>query len=849
MGKSWWSGFNWIESGLDKTSSHSNGSRSATVRRRRPSSLATSRTSQPQEPGALPPRRPLYFRPAFWLTLLLTAGLAGGSTRVYRVWQATNANLPDPTQALTYERNGTITVVSADGVILQKMGPASRETIDYDDIPRDIVEAFIASEDQRFYEHNGIDKRGIMRAVYANVMNRGVVEGASTITQQLARIVFLDQERSFQRKAREALLALKMEENLDKSQILERYLNLVYLGAGAYGIADAAWIYFGKTIDDLTLAESALIAGMAPAPSLYSPTVDPAAARQQRDRVIQRMLSTGAISQAEADTAMATEVAINPKEPKYLYSEFPYFTIYVEKQLAELISPDQLEAGGLTVETSLNVDWQRKAEQTVNEAIERYSGWQGFEQVALVAVDPRNGEIKAMVGGNDFNESQFNRVTQAQRQPGSTFKAFVYTTAVAAGFSPYKGYEDAKYVVDGYEPKNYGESYSGSVDMLRALRSSINIVAVKVLVDVGFEPVINMAERMGIQSELLPTYSLALGASEVNLLELTSAYGTLANQGKHVPVHGIRRVLDSEGNVIYEIKPEAVQAVDQDTANIMTWMLRGVVEGGTGRNAYLGRPVAGKTGTSEKNRDLWFIGYIPQLATGVWMGNDDSSPTNGASSTAAAVWRMFMSQLTDDIPVEQFPERPRLGGRDGTIEAQPVKPGKVVAARASSSSDDSESTSSRSNNRNNQSGSDSNDSGSNTSSEGRRSAGSNRPASNPNPAAETAPARNAAPAPSATPEAPNAPAPVVTTDPPTPTAKPTSAPAPAPATTTTAPVPVSAPKPIAPTAPAPIVNPVAPPAPITPPAATTAPAPPPAPVPPAPVESQAAPAGEAEGAE
>jgi penicillin-binding protein 1A len=730
------------------------------------------------------PRRPLYFRPIFWLVLVLGAGLAGGVTRGYRIWQTTHANLPDPTQALTYERNGTVTMVSADGVILQKIGPASRETIAYDSIPRNLVDAFIAAEDQRFYSHNGVDQRGIARAAWANVQNLNVVEGASTITQQLARIVFLEQDRTFQRKVREILLALKMEENLNKNQIMERYLNLVYLGSGAYGVADAAWIYFGKTVDQLTLAESALIAGMAPAPSLYSPEVNEAAARQQRDRVIQRMLATGAITPTDAETALATDVAVTPKQPKFLYSEFPYFTTFVEKQLAELIPAEDLEAGGLTVETSLNVSWQRKAEQTVDEAIERYSGWQGFEQAALVAIDPRNGEIKAMVGGNDFGESQFNRVTQAQRQPGSTFKAFVYATAVAAGFSPYKDYVDAQYIVDGYEPKNYGESYSGNVDLLKALRSSINIVAVKLLVDVGFDPVISLAQGMGIQSELLPTYSLALGASEVNLLELTSAYGTFAYKGYHVPVHGVRRVLNSKGEVIYENPKQASQAVDPDTAAIMTWMLRGVVEGGTGSNAYLGRPVAGKTGTSEKNRDLWFIGYIPQLATGVWLGKDDSTPTSGASATAAAVWRMFMTQITDDIPVEQFPQRPRLGGREGTIEAKPVKPGKVFAAKAPPPPGSSGSSSS--------------------------STRASTPRSEEPSASSSTSSGSAAPAAASPPEAtepPIAPAPVV------------AEPAPQPALTT--PVPVVAPT-------------VSSPPPVAPPSAptTAAPAPPPAPKPP-----------------
>ncbi|MEB3290907.1 MAG: penicillin-binding protein 1A [Leptolyngbya sp.] len=755
--------------------------------------------STPNQPPS-PRRRGGIALPAL---VILVALVAGGATRTYRLVKTTWADLPDSEQALTYQRDGTITMISADGVILQKIGPASRETSSYEAIPDHVIAAFIASEDQHFYEHRGVDYRGITRAALTNLRRGSVVEGASTITQQLARIVYLSQERSIQRKAREILMAHKLERNLTKAQIMERYLNLVYLGSGAYGVSDAAWIYFGKPLEQLTVAEAALIAGMAPAPSLYSPGVNPEAALAQRDRVLQRMLATGSITPTEADTALAEDVAVTPNEPKFLYSEFPYFTIYVEKQLEQLLTPEQLAAGGLTVETTLNVDWQRKAEATVEQAIERYSGWQGIEQVALVAVDPRNGEIKAMVGGNDFNESQFNRVTQAQRQPGSTFKTFVYATAIATGMSPYKTYTDARYVVDGYEPKNYGGTFSGDVNLIKALRNSINIVAVKLLVDIGFDPVIEVAQKMGIESPLLGTYSLALGASEVNLLELTSAYGTLANQGRHAPTHGIRRVLNSQGDVLYETNAaeETVQAIDADTAAIMTWMLRSVVEGGTGSNAYIGRPVAGKTGTSEKNRDLWFIGYIPQLATGVWMGNDDSSPSNGASTTSAAIWRMFMSQITDSIPVEQFPSVPRLGGREATVEAEPIKPNRVVADRSPNDSESSDDSPTADRN---------------------RSASPTDSTPSPNEASESEASRprNGDEEPSdpvidpGTNRRPNG----------TPTTSPAAAPAPvaAPAPITT-PAPVAAPAPI--TAPAPVE------------AVTPAPAPvaPPAPAPPAPV--------------
>ncbi|MGC1307531.1 MAG: PBP1A family penicillin-binding protein, partial [Phormidesmis sp.] len=646
-----------------------------------PRPLETKTTAAHSQKSGRPSHlRPIYRKPAFWLLLLIGAGIAGPSARFYRLWSDLRESVPDVSKALTYERSGTITLKADNGKVLQKVGPTAQESLTFDEIPEVVTQAFIAAEDRRFYEHNGVDYRSIVRAAVANVTSGGVVEGASTITQQLARITFLNQDRSFQRKFKEAILAQRMEEELGKEKVLERYLNLVYLGAGAYGVADAAWIYFGKTIDEISVADIALIAGMAPAPSVYSPLVNPEAAREQRNKVISRMEANGVITSAQANEAYKADVTLEPKEPKYLYSQFPYFTIYIKKQLSQILSEEEIAAGGLVVETSLNTEWQTAAEKTIEEVVEEYGQWQSFEQASLVAIDPRTGEIKAMVGGTDFDDSQFNRVTQAQRQPGSTFKAFVYATAIATGMSPYKGYTDARYVVDGYEPKNYGGSFSGEVDLRRALTSSINIVAVKLLVDVGFDPVIALAHRAGIDSDLLGAYSLALGSSEVNLLELTSAYGSFAAEGKHVTPHGITRITNAQGDVVYEFDEKPRQAMDADTAAIMTWMLEGVVNGGTGGNAAIpGRQVAGKTGTSEKNRDLWFIGYTPQLVAGVWMGNDDSSPTGGASRTAALAWYKFVDQFIDDLPVEKFPDLPKLGGREGSITAKPIAPGRVTA--------------------------------------------------------------------------------------------------------------------------------------------------------------------------
>lgn len=640
---------------------------------------------------ALAVAKPPYKKPVFWILLLVGAGIAGPSVRFYRMWSDLNEAVPDVTKALTYERNGTITVKADNGEVLQKVGPTSQENLSYDEIPEVVSQAFIAAEDRRFYQHHGVDYRSIARATVANLTSGGVVEGASTITQQLARLTFLNQDRSFQRKFKEAILARRLEKELGKKKVLERYLNLVYLGAGAYGVADAAWIYFGKTVDQLSVADIALIAGMAPAPTVYSPLVDPVAARKQRDKVISRMEENGVITTAQADEAYQEDVTLDPKEPKYLYSKFPYFTIYIKKQLSEILTPEEIEAGGLVVETSLNTKWQEAAEKTVKEVTDDYSQWQNFGQASLVAIDPKTGQIKAMVGGTDFDGSQFNRVTQAQRQPGSTFKPFVYATAIASGMSPYKTYDDARYVVDGYEPKNYSKRYSGTIDLRQALTNSVNIVAVKLLVDVGFDPVIAMAHRMGIESNLLGAYSLALGSSEVNLLELTSAYGTFAAEGKHMTAHGITRITNSQGDVMYEFDEKPKQAMDKDTASIMTWMLESVVNSGTGGNAAIsGRQIAGKTGTSEDYRDLWFVGYTPQLVAGVWMGNDDNTPTRGASSTAALAWYKFVSQFIDALPVEKFPELPELGGRKGTIKAKPINPGRVRADKAGASRDEEE---------------------------------------------------------------------------------------------------------------------------------------------------------------
>ncbi|ABA20574.1 Penicillin-binding protein 1A [Trichormus variabilis ATCC 29413] len=619
--------------------------------------------------------RPIYRRVWFWAGLSVGGGIIAFNYLLGEI----DKTLPDKAELQAVVREQTITIKAVDGTILQQQGEATREKVNLEKMPEILKKAFIASEDSRFSQHQGIDPQGIVRAAVNNLRSQNVVEGGSTITQQLSRILFLKQERTVWRKLKEVRLAQKLEQELTKDQILERYLNLVYLGAGAYGVADAAWVYFSKPVDQLTLPEAATIAGMPPAPSLFSPDKNPEAAKQRRNLVLQRMEKEGFITPAQRQEATQAAITLKPSLPKRLQVESPYFTSYIQQELPKYVSPQVLANGGLTVETSLNPTWQQAAEAAVAKTLRNQGRWQNFKQAALVAIDPRNGEIKAMVGGQDFGKNQFNRVTQAQRQPGSTFKGFVYATAIATGKNPYDTYVDAPLVVDGYEPKNYGETFRGTMNMRDALTRSVNVVALKVMLDVGFEPTIQLAKNMGIKSKLNPHYSLALGSNEVNLLELTSAYGSFATQGLHSEPHGIRRILNRKGEVIWSAKFDSKRVLDPTSAAIMTWMLRNVVEAGTGAAAQLpNRPVAGKTGTSDEARDLWFIGYIPQVVTGVWLGNDNNRPTYGSSGSAAYTWHEFMEKAVEGMPIAKFPERPKLEGRKGSIKAKPIKAKQIL---------------------------------------------------------------------------------------------------------------------------------------------------------------------------
>ena len=611
---------------------------------------------------------------------LLTAGLVGAGAGVVvalgqaLLVQGVDSLLPNVRRLSTYNRPGTVTVLSADGQVIQKLGPATREKVTAGQMPQLVQRAFIAAEDRRFYQHDGIDPVGIARAMVRNLKQGSVEEGASTITQQLARTVFLSQDRTILRKLSEVMLAGKLERQLSKQQILEQYLNYVYLGSSAYGVADAAWIYFSKTPDQLNLEEAALIAGLPPAPSVYSPLVNPDLALERRATVLRRMREAGFIDDLQLARATAAPLTLKPAEPKYWTSRAPYFTSWVAQELPRVLSPEDLEVGGLTIRTSLNMGWQERAQATIN----RHTP--GAMEGAIVSMEPGTGLVRAMVGGKNFDQSQFNRAAQALRSPGSTFKLFVYLSALKEGMKPETIVNAANRCFAGYCPKNFGGRAVGSVPMWSALQNSLNTVAVGLLQQVGFDRVIATAKSLGISRELGRFYPLAVGATEQTVLDMTAAYAGVFNRGVYVAPTPFEEILGPNGELLWSRRVDGDpgrRAVPSDIADAMLWMLQQVVNGGTGGGAAMpGRPVAGKTGTSEGGRDLWFIGGIPQLTTGLWLGYDNNRETKSTSAVAVVAWADYMAPIVKDLPVRQFPPKPVLSGRFNPLKAlRPRKPG------------------------------------------------------------------------------------------------------------------------------------------------------------------------------
>ncbi|OUW52265.1 MAG: carboxypeptidase [Cyanobacteria bacterium TMED188] len=597
-----------------------------------------------------------------WALIAGTAAAVGvgAALGTRALTELVDATLPDARGIASFNRPGTITLLSTNGKVIQKLGPATREKLKPGEMPLLVQQAFIAAEDRRFYEHDGVDGWGIARAIVTNVRQGAVREGASTITQQLARTVFLSQDRTITRKLKEAALALKLERQLTKQQILEQYLNFVYLGSGAYGIADAAWIYFSKTPSQLTLQDAAMIAGLPPAPSIYSPLVNPDLALSRRSVVLDRMAQANFISQQEAERAKNTPLELNPATPKYFNSAAPFFTGWVAQELPKLLSSEQLEVGGLKIRTSINLDWQARAQKVIE------TNAPFDTEGAMVSIEPGTGLVRVMVGGKNFPDSQFNRATQALRSPGSTFKLFPYAAALDRGVKPEDIFIDQPRCWRGYCPKNFGNKYFGRVSLADALKNSLNTVAVQLQDKVGFDAIIEIANGfdIGTSRPLGKYYPMAIGAYEQTVLEMATAYAAVANRGVFVKATPFEEIRGPEDQVLWSRRVDGDRgrrALDSDVADGMNWMLQRVVTGGTGIAAKLNNhQVAGKTGTSEGARDLWFIGSVPQLTTAVWFGYDNNRETKSNSGEAAWAWKQFMVQIESQLPERTFPPKPVL---------------------------------------------------------------------------------------------------------------------------------------------------------------------------------------------
>lgn len=540
----------------------------------------------------------------------------------------------------------------------------NRRPVKIEQVPKDLQNAFVAVEDNRFYEHSGVDPRGIMRALYANIRGRGVSEGGSTITQQLAKNAYLTQDRTITRKIQEVFLALQLERQYTKQEILEMYLNQIYFGQGAYGVQAAAQTYFGKDVDKLTLNECAMLAGIPKSPNYYSPANNMQAAQARKAVVLDQMAKYGYIANSQAQKTKQEQLTLVKPVAKEKDNTAAYFIDYVTQTLIDKYGADAVYKEGLKIYTTLDRDMQKAAEAAVKKLPTYRTDGNGVQQpqAAIVAIDPHNGYIKAMVGGRGTD--QFNRATMAVRQPGSAFKPFVFAAALEEHFTPNTVINDAPIDIGGWRPQNDSGSFSGKVTMREVAQHSINVPTVKIAHKIGIDKPIYYAQAMGISTFVLDgaqndkQLATALGGMTkgVTPLEITSAYGTFANKGVHVEPVVIVKVLDRNGKVLEQSEPKQNSVISANSAAELTDMLQTVIKNGTGRKADIGRPAAGKTGTTSNYHDAWFVGYTPDLVAGVWMGNDDNTPMHGVmgGQLPAEIWKAFMQKALAQTPAKNF---------------------------------------------------------------------------------------------------------------------------------------------------------------------------------------------------
>ena len=540
----------------------------------------------------------------------------------------------------------------------------NRMPVKLSQVPKDLQNAFVAVEDNRFYDHMGIDPRGIMRALWSNLRGQSISEGGSTITQQLAKNAYLTQDRTLKRKVQEVFLALQLERQYTKQEILELYLNQIYFGQGAYGVQAAAKTYFGKNVEDLDLNECAMLAGIPKSPNYYSPTSNLQAAEERKSVVLDQMEKYGYINASQASKTKKEELKLVKAVKNTDTNEASYFIDYVTQKLIDKYGADAVYKDGLKIYTTIDMDMQRAAEAAMKNLPTYNKDGNGIEQPqgALVAIDPHNGHVKAMVGGRGTD--QFNRATMAERQPGSAFKPFVFAAALENNFTPNTVINDSPVKVGDWEPQNYDRTFSGKVSLREVARNSLNVPTVKIAQKLGIDKPIYYAQEMGITTFVLEgaqndrNLATALGGltKGVTPLELTSAYGTFANKGIHVEPVVIVKVLDRNGKVIEQAEEKQRSVISENSAAELTSMLQTVIQKGTGTHANIGRPAAGKTGTTNDYHDAWFVGYTPDLVAGVWVGNDNNTSLHNMTGgqTPAEIWKAFMSKALATVPAKNF---------------------------------------------------------------------------------------------------------------------------------------------------------------------------------------------------
>jgi len=605
-------------------------------------------------------------RPLFLIAFLLLAGAVCGI--ILGVIIALTHDLPQIRQLESFQPSSTTRIYSSDGVILAELYAERRDPVKLKAIPPYLKAALLATEDQRFYSHSGLDIKGIGRAIISDIRAGRFVQGGSTITQQLAKTLFLTPRRTLLRKLKEAFLAFQLERRYTKDAILTLYLNQVYFGSGAYGVEAAAQLYFGKPVSALNLSECALLAGMPQAPSRYSPLVNKSLAVKRRNVVLRRMLKSGIIDPSQYDETVKRPLKLSTgTHPSDLA---PYFIAHIKQSLEKEIGAELLYKGGLTVSTTLVYQEQKAAAQAVSDGLEAFESQnselenRNAPQAALIALDVKTGGIRAMIGGRDFKQSAFNRATMAERQPGSAFKPLVYALAIERGFAQNTLLMDAPvaYKIPGnrklWQPQNFSGAFKGSITFRKALSASQNIPAVRLIEMLGVSSVIQFAHHIGIRSQLRSYLSLALGASEVRLIDLTAAYAVFANQGQWTRPFGVTDVYDRNNRRLWRVKPEKKAVMSRAGAAVMTDMLAAVVQEGTGRKArVIQRPLGGKTGTTNLYKDALFVGFSPSIATGVWVGMDDFTTLGKWETGAKAalpIWIQFMQAALDGKPYQHF---------------------------------------------------------------------------------------------------------------------------------------------------------------------------------------------------